>query len=294
MTGTGQTAGALLKQAEEHLQAAGVPEPASDAWMIFEFVTGWRRADYLLRRGEILTADTAENFREKIALRCRRIPAQQIVGEAWFMGYPFYVNEHVLTPRADTECLAEAVLAWQNSLADPAGADLLDMCTGSGCIGISLGLLGEFRSVTLADISPEALAVAAENVRRLAEEAPKTAFRLQQSDLFSAFAGQRFHVITANPPYIPAEQISGLMAEVKDHEPHLALDGGTDGLDFYRKLAEECPEHLITGGRIFWEIGWDQGPDVCGLLQAADYTEIEIKQDLAGHDRVVTAVTDRR
>lgn len=242
-----------------------------------------------------------------IRLRERRIPLQQIIGHQEFMGLDFLVNEHVLIPRQDTEVLVETVLEDLKSgavrAADSAVGGqkrsqesgrieeakplrILDMCAGSGCIGISLERLAPIAvSVLGADISDEALKVAEQNGRQLGCER----YRICKSDLFEQIEGT-FEVIVSNPPYIATAVIDTLDAEVKDHEPHLALDGEADGLAFYRRLAAESPGYLTENGRIFFEIGYDQGVAVSELLREAGFRDVRVIRDLAGLDRVVTAV----
>lgn len=284
----------------EFLENAGVPDASYDAGALLLKAAGWSRTEYLMRQDETIPGEAEEKFRNLIRERASRIPLQQILGEAWFMGLPFLVDARVLTPRADTECLAEWVLEEAES-----GETLLDLCTGTGCIAISLAMLGSFREVTASDISEEALDAAEGNLARngwiysdntgsfrLPEADGKSEFRLVKSDMFSHLPG-RYDIITANPPYIPSGEIPGLMPEVRDYEPHLALDGGEDGLDFYRRLAKEARGHLHSGGRMYLEIGWNQGEAVRGLLQEAGYTGIRIRKDLAAHDRVITARADK-
>ena len=294
---TGRTGGswaAALAEARRQLEEAGVPEAATDAWLLLEHVSGRNRAWYFLHSEEEMPEDLRRQFADLTARRAQRIPLQHLTGTAWFMGFPFRVNECVLVPRPDTEKLVELVLEAQASGKLPcrgemtAGADprLLDLCTGSGCIAVSLVRLGHFSEVTASDISEEALAVAAENVRALCPGQ----VRLLRSDLFAALEGERFDVIVSNPPYIPSAEIPELMPEVRDHDPSLALDGGADGLEIYRRLAEECPRHLTEGGRIYWEIGWNQAEDVAALLKERGFAEISIVRDDAGMNRVAAAV----
>ncbi|MCD8124416.1 MAG: peptide chain release factor N(5)-glutamine methyltransferase [Lachnospiraceae bacterium] len=269
-----------LKSGERELAAAGVPEAALDAWYLLEHVTGLNRACYFLRQNEAIPAGQEENFRALIRRRAQRVPLQHLTGETEFMGLSFAVDTRVLIPRQDTEKLVELVLDW----AQGTSLRVLDLCTGSGCIAVSLAKLGHFTSVVGADLSEEALAVARENGCRNGCE--NLTFR--QSDLFQGFAGERFEVITANPPYIPTAEIEGLMPEVRDHDPRMALDGREDGLYFYRRLAAESPAHLTSGGRIFWEIGWNQGEDVRRMLTDAGFKSVEVFPDEAGLDRVIT------
>ena len=196
------------------------------------------------------------------------------------MGLPFLVNESVLIPRQDTEVLVETALAMMKP-----ECRLLDMCTGSGCILLSLAKLGTVAEGVGVDISEGALKVAERNRENLG--LPQV--RLVHSNLFESVEGV-FDMIVSNPPYIPTEDIEDLMREVRDHEPHLALDGSKDGLLFYRKLAEESGRYLVPGGSLLFEIGYDQGKAVSQLLDQAGFKDIHVKKDLAGLDRVVYAV----
>ena len=241
---------------------------------------------------QILPGDETEEkihrYRQMIGRRAERIPLQQILGEQEFMGFPFQVNEHVLTPRQDTETLVELVLRERP---DPSQS-VLDLCTGSGCIALSLARLGGYRRVWASDLSEEALKVAEQNAKGLLEELEenKAEFRLLKSDLFEGIPKEeRFDILTSNPPYIPTEVIEGLEPEVRDHEPRMALDGDEDGLKFYRILAAEAGGFLNPGGAIYLEIGWDQGAKVEELLRQAGFQEIRTVKDLAGKDRVVRA-----
>ena len=205
---------------------------------------------------------------------------QYLTGSTEFMGLPFFVNESVLIPRQDTEVLVETALAMMKP-----ECRLLDMCTGSGCILLSLAKLGTVAEGVGVDISEGALKVAERNRENLG--LPQV--RLVHSNLFESVEGV-FDMIVSNPPYIPTEDIEDLMREVRDHEPHLALDGSKDGLLFYRKLAEESGRYLVPGGSLLFEIGYDQGEAVSQLLDQAGFKDIHVKKDLAGLDRVVYAV----
>lgn len=265
------------------LREAGVKEADLDAWYLLSHVTGYSRSDYYLREKEALLEAQEASYQKLLAERGKRIPLQHLTGEQEFMGFSFVVNEHVLIPRQDTETLVEEALAFAG-----AGTRVLDLCTGSGCIGISLFLLGACSSVTAADISPEALLVAEENRQRLVGDLTGSgrAFILRQSDLFSEIP-ERFDLIVSNPPYIRPDVIATLETEVRDHEPCLALDGGKDGLDFYRRIVAESDVHLEKGGHLLFEIGHDQGAAVKALMEAAGYGQVRVISDLAGHDRVV-------
>ncbi len=279
----------LLEEGILVLSKAGVGESDLDArYLLFEaFHTDMTH--FLLDRNQRLlenefTQRAVEKYRSMVETRSKRVPLQQITGSREFMGLEFYVNESVLIPRQDTETLVELVLKEHKGK----NPRLLDMCTGSGCIAISLALLGGFDCVTAADISSEALKVAQRNAEKLMG---KGRIELVESDLFSGVAGSmKFDVIVSNPPYIPTEVIEGLEPEVKDHEPMLALDGREDGLYFYRRLASECGSCLNPGGSVYLEIGYDQGKPVSQLLKNEGFEEIRVKKDAAGLDRVVCAV----
>ena len=281
----GCTWSGLLRETERRLRAAGVPEPETDAALLLEEISGLNRAAWFLKQHEPAPQQAADRLEELTAKRAARIPLQHLLGTAWFMGLPFAADGRALIPRPDTETLAELVLEAQRRGEIPEGASLLDLCTGSGCIAVSLAKLGSFGAVTAADLSEEALEAAAENAAR--NGCPQ--IHLMKSDLLEAFEGTRFDVITANPPYIARAEIPSLMPEVRDHDPLMALDGGEDGLVFYRRLAVECPAALRPGGSLFLEIGWDQGAPVRELLLAAGFAAVQVHPDLAGNDRVVSA-----
>lgn len=280
---------ALLEEGTEALFKAGVEEASLDAkYLLFEaFQTDMTH--FLLDRNRTLpetdsAVKAAEEYRAMIRRRAERIPLQQITGSREFMGLEFYVNEHVLIPRQDTETLVERVLRDYKGK----NPEILDMCSGSGCIAVSLALLGGFDRVTGADISPEALKVAEKNAEHLMGVKKIT---LVESDLFGSFPKDRkFDVIVSNPPYIPTKVIEELQPEVRDHEPMLALDGKEDGLYFYRRLALESGNLLKPGGAVYFEIGYDQGEAVSCLLRETGFKEIQVIQDAAGLDRVVCAI----
>lgn len=290
----------LLDQGAELLERSGITEARLDArYLLLEAFHLDLAHFFLCRNDEIKAENTVESvaaYRSLIRKRSGRLPLQQIVGSQEFMGLDFYVNEHVLIPRQDTETLVEWVLE------DYKGKNprLADMCTGSGCIGLSLAVLGGFTDLTLADISPQALQVARKNRGKLLgterQTASSDAIRLVESDLFSGFDIEKrlaFDVIVSNPPYIPTNAIDGLEPEVKEHEPRLALDGMADGLHFYRRLAAEGGGFLKPGGTIYLEIGWDQGGEVCVLLREAGFERVQVRRDASGKDRVVKGVKPR-
>ncbi|WP_394524819.1 peptide chain release factor N(5)-glutamine methyltransferase [Lacrimispora sp. JR3] len=278
----------LLEEGTEVLSKAGVTEASLDAkYLLFEaFETDMTH--FLLDRNQRLSeednASRIRNYRAMIETRSQRIPLQQITGSCEFMGLEFFVNEHVLIPRQDTETLVELVLKEYKGR-KPA---VLDMCTGSGCIAVSLAVLGGFDRVTAVDVSKEALKAAQKNAENLLGHGSIT---FAESDLFASLEEQKkFDVIVSNPPYIPTKIIEGLQPEVRDFEPMLALDGKEDGLYFYRRLADESRRYIQTGGAVYFEIGYDQAEAVSGLLRAAGFAGIRIIKDAAGLDRVVCAI----
>lgn len=279
----------LLTEGVKVLTEAGIEEATLDArYLLFE-VFHTDMTHFLLDRGRGISEDDqvldqVKQYRLMIEKRSQRIPLQHITGSREFMGLEFYVNEHVLIPRQDTETLVELILK------DYKGRKpvILDMCTGSGCIAISLSKIGGFDGVTAVDLSKEALKVAKRNADVLLGPGSIT---LIESDLFQAIEPKsRFDIIVSNPPYIPTEIIKELQPEVRNFEPMLALDGREDGLFFYRQLVSEGRRFLNPGGSIYFEIGYDQAESVSALLEDAGFAEIRVVKDAAGLDRVVCAV----
>ena len=271
----------LLGEGASSLEKAGDPEAELDARRLLLEAFHLDTVHFLMNRMQPLsrTRDVeaaTDRYREMIKKRSRRIPLQHILGSQDFMGLTFKVNEHVLIPRQDTETLTELVLQEQKDRKKK----VLDLCTGSGCIAISLGVLGGYEDVTAVDLSAEALKVARENGERLLGR--DRTIRFLQGDLFDCVEG-RFDIITANPPYIATQVIRGLAPEVRDYEPRMALDGDEDGLSFYRRIAAQA------GGCVYLEIGHDQGRAVRDLLEAAGFENIRIVKDTPGLDRVVYA-----
>lgn len=272
----------LYRKAVDTLAAAQVPDAKLDAWYLLEAAAGVTRSDLYVHPEREIDPDREALFLKWIGIREKRVPLQRILGEQEFMGISFLVGEEVLIPRQDTEILVEEVL---RILKDD--DKVLDMCTGTGCIGLSLAALSDKAiHVTCTDISEEALSVAEQNRLRL--EVTEGRARILKSDLYAELAGDVFSVIVSNPPYIRPEVIETLEPEVRDHDPRLALDGGPDGLVFYRKITEEAGAHLVNGGQIFFEIGYDQGDEVAGILKQNGFENIRIIPDLTGLNRVVT------
>lgn len=267
------------------LNEAGVPDAGTDAWILLEHVTGVSRTRYYVNPRQVLSKEEEERYLSYIEKRKKRIPVQHLTGVQEFMGLEFIVNEHVLIPRQDTEVLVETV--WEDL--EP-GMRVLDMCTGSGCILISLmkrmqTVSGEDGITGVgADLSREALQVAEENASK-----QKVGAVFAESDLFDKVEGT-YDIIVSNPPYIRTSVIKELQEEVKLHDPYAALDGKEDGLFFYREIIKKSKEYLKKGGRLYFEIGYDQGEDVKKLMEEAGFSEVTVKKDLAGLDRVVFGV----
>ncbi len=274
----------LYKVGTVKLAEEGIEEFSLDAWYLLEYVTGVSKAMYFAEPERAVSEENADRYIDCIRRRAAHIPLQHITGEQEFMGYPFCVNEHVLIPRQDTEILVEEAIQVMRPK-----MKVLDMCTGSGCIVLSiLKMCREKYYMTDlqgigADVSEEALKVARENGRRLG--VPVTWI---QSDLFVKIPEEeKYDVIVSNPPYIETAVIDTLQEEVRLHDPYIALDGKEDGLYFYRRIISEAGKYLKTQGKLMFEIGCDQAEAVEELMKNAGYEQITVKKDLAGLDRVV-------
>lgn len=284
-----QTLESLLKKGTTILKDNGLEEAGLDAWLLLEYKTGKNRAYYFAHGDEPVSDETAAEYLELIGRRAGHIPVQQLTHQAFFMGYEFYVNENVLIPRQDTETLVEEGLKCLEDVEKP---EILDMCTGSGCILISLLLERQDARGAGVDVSPEALEVAKENASLLKVE---NRADFLESDLFSApyfcekggKEGGKYDILISNPPYIATEEIETLMEEVRLHDPRKALDGMEDGLYFYRKITEEAGEYLKPGGWLLYEIGCTQGEAVSEMLRNAGFEKVQVVKDLPGLDRVV-------
>ena len=263
------------------LQAAGIEEAALDARLLLEAVCGTDRNDLLVHGEQPVSPEAEDKSLNWIRQRAEHIPLQQLTGEQDFMGLTFSVNEHVLIPRQDTEILVEEVL---KELHD--GMRVLDMCTGSGCILLSLLHYSNDCEGLGVDLSAEALEVAGRNVLKVLTPEKAEHAHFLQSDLFEKVEG-KFEIIVSNPPYIASAEVEKLMPEVRDHEPRMALDGTEDGLYFYRRIIEEAGKHLVSSGMLFFEIGYDQGQAVSELMRTEGYCDVQVVQDYAGLDRVV-------
>ena len=290
------------------LVEAGVEEEeaALEVRLLLQESFSLNTASYLLRKQESLCKADREkveaagieqteilgklhSFFENFEKRRRRIPLAQILGRQSFYGLDFFVNEDVLIPRADTECLVDLVLEDYADLAKQAGSsslNILDLCTGSGCIGISVAKHLPYQELLLVDLSEKALAVAKKN----AEKHLGDNVTLLQSDLLTGVQGKKFSLLLSNPPYIVSRVIPGLDLEVSEYEPKMALDGGEDGLVFYRRIAKEAKAVLLPGARLYLEIGYDQGESVKDIFQKEGYEAVEVFPDLSGNPRVLRGI----
>lgn len=266
----------VLKKARKFLKNKGIEDADVDAWYLMSYLLDVNRASFFNIRDEKMPEDKIEAFHKLVYKRSQNFPIQYIIGMQEFMGLEFVVNKDVLIPRQDTETLVEEVLKVcpQKSV--------LDLCTGSGCIIISLAKLGNIKRATASDISHKSLEVA-----RLNAQKNEVCVNFIESDLFEKIEGD-FDIIVSNPPYIKSMDIETLMPEVKEHEPRIALDGSQDGLLYYRRIIKEAKNHLRKNGLIFFEIGHNQGREVQDLLQKEGFVDIKLFRDLAGLERVVS------
>lgn len=284
----------LVKEGEYKLAKAFCMDPKIDAEELFCFLTGLDKVTLFLKAEEEVDPETEAKYMELIKRRAGRIPLQHITGKQEFMGHTFRVTPEVLIPRQDTETLVtEAAKTIQNTPKEKLSLieklkgnkewEVLDLCCGSGAVGISLAKICSNIKVTASDISAEAIAVAEENASNL-----HTKLKFVQGDMFKPHQDKKFDMIVTNPPYVKTAMISILQEEVKSHEPLSALDGGKDGLDFYRIIVEKAAEHLKKDGFLLMEIGHDQGEDLRKMLKdSGKYTAAEVIKDLPGKDRVV-------
>ncbi len=284
----------LIQIGESALDKAGCMDPKIDAELIMMFMLSMNRQQLFIKSPNLLDEKTCEAYFKLIDVRAGGTPVQYITGEQEFMGISFIVNENVLIPRQDTETLVEEVIrevkeGTAQNKAPRSGYQILDLCCGSGAIGVSLCKHLEDVKVTAADVSDKAIAVAKMNAQNAGVG---KRMKFLAGDLFCSLrkgiGGTKFHMIVSNPPYIKRDVIPTLQREVAEHEPMLALDGGEDGLDFYRRIIKEAPDYLKPNGLLFLEIGHDQGEAVCVLAEDTDrFEDLQIIKDLPGLDRVV-------
>lgn len=268
-----------MSYGEKQLSDVGITDAKNDAWMLLEMAAKIDRSYYYMHMDAEMTTEQTGEYESVLRKRAEHIPLQYIIGETEFMGLPFKVNSSVLIPRQDTETLVEEVL----KAAQP-GMKVLDLCTGSGCIIISVLHHGKDLEGYASDISRHAINVAKENAKL-----NQTSVMFETGDLFDHIKGT-YDIIVSNPPYIRTEEIAKLMPEVQNFEPYDALDGKEDGLFFYRRIIEQAGKYLNPNGYLMFEIGHDQGEAVSALMQQAGFFAVRIVKDLTGKDRVVSGI----
>lgn len=278
----------LYSQGVEILKKHGIYEAELDAKYLLLHCMDLTLSQYYLRMNETVNNKCTQEYLDLIIKRSTHYPLQYILGVQEFMGLEFKVNESVLIPRQDTEILVERIIDYINDKYTLEKLQILDLCTGSGCIAISIGKFLENKykgciTIHASDISQEAIDIAVNNA-----ELNNIEVKFIQSNLFTEITDV-YNIIASNPPYIKTEEINNLMDEVKTYEPYQALDGYEDGLYFYRKIISEAKKYLTQDGLLCFEIGYDQAKDVASLLSEAGFNNIKIIKDLAGLDRVILA-----
>lgn len=272
----------LIRLTAVRFRSAGIPDPENDSALLLSSLCGIAPLPLRLDAETVLEQSLLSRYEQLVRQRLKRIPLQYILGEAPFCGHMFLVDERVLIPRPETELLCLWALDVMKEYPAPR---VLDLCCGSGCIGLSLKAAYPAAAVTLSDLSSDALAVASENMHRLSLDAV-----LRQGDLLDGFPPACFDLIVCNPPYIPTADCETLQPEVL-LEPRLALDGGSDGLDLYRRLTVSAANVLTPGGALMVELGIHEAGPVSALLSASGYSGIQVRPDLNGIDRMILAFT---
>jgi release factor glutamine methyltransferase len=274
----------VLRFATQHFQSRGIEAARLEAELLLGELLGLDRVGLVVHSMRPLSESELSSYRELLKRRRSGEPVAYILGRREFFGLSFSVDRHVLVPRPETELLVEEALLRTKHRELSGRA--LDLCTGSGCVAISFAKARPTWQTFATDLSEEALGVARKNALDLGVV---WNLSFHQGDLLEACGrASRFELIVCNPPYIPNAELDTLAPEVRDHEPRMALDGGADGLDFYKRLVKEAPSHLVPGGVLAVEIGADQGGAVMGLFRAHGFTETTLRQDFAGNDRVIS------
>jgi release factor glutamine methyltransferase len=274
----------ILTWAAADFTRRGLSSPRLDAEVLLAHVLGVERLRLFVDSARTLTAGELGAFRQAISRRRKAEPVSYIVGTREFYGLPFHVDSRVLVPRPETEILVEVALLRTKDA--HLQGDALDVCTGSGCVAIAFSKKRPTWRITGTDVSNDALTVARDNAERLGAV---WGVDFVLSDLDAAIPkDKRFHLITGNPPYIPSSDITTLDADVRDHEPRLALDGGNDGLQIVSRVVERAKERLRPGGVLALEIGHDQASRVKALLQSNGFIDVEGKHDYGGIERIVS------
>ena len=270
----------LIQETVKRFQAAGVPDPEWDSAALLSHLCHQPAMVLRLDNETALSDVILSEFSDLAEKRCRRIPLQHLLGNTFFFGRPFKTDARALIPRPETEWLCEWALEALSSHAAP---HVLDLCCGSGCIGLTIKAEKPQADVVLSDISPQALALAHEN-----SELMNVSVTLHCGDLMEDMRFPPFDMIVSNPPYIPSAQCADLQPEVQ-MDPLIALDGGSDGLDFYRRIADDAPHHLLPGGILLFELGDQEADQVAGILTASGFEDIHVRPDQRGIQRMILA-----
>ncbi len=278
----------LIKTGTKKLSNAGIDNFSGEAREIMKFITGCNASELFMHGGDAASPEIINEYNKIIERRCNHYPLQYIFGYTYFMGYKFLCRENVLIPRFDTENLVATALRETESRDS---LTIIDMCTGTGCIGLSYYLerlkTGHSDRLTLVDISDDAIGLSGENLKLYSEIEPGNV-NIIKSDLFTELEEQKFDVLLSNPPYIPTKDCDTLEPDVRDYEPRLALDGDSDGLSFYKRIISGMNCHLNNDAFIFMEIGYDQYNSVKKIMIDSGYEDISLVKDLSGLDRVIS------
>ncbi|MDO5401961.1 MAG: peptide chain release factor N(5)-glutamine methyltransferase [Eubacteriales bacterium] len=280
----GCTIGEAVRAGTTFLQNNNIDNADYDSFALLSHITGISRTDYFTKGDMALTEGAVSQFKQMLNKRAHHVPLQHIIGSAWFYGYEFYVNGDVLIPRPDTEILVSESLKVISK-----DSRILDMCTGSGCIILTLAKEAEISLGVGVDLSENALAVAEKNKKKLQAEQ----VQFIQSDIFKGVDESLYgnlDLIVSNPPYIRSDVIPTLSEEVRLHDPMMALDGFEDGLFFYREITRQACRYLKKGGWLMYEIGHDQGASVSKIMSECGFKEVSVIKDFAGLDRVVRGI----
>lgn len=278
----------LISQGQVRLGLCNKTDANIDAELIALHILGYTKLERILNAQEIISSDDTDTFWNYIAKRCSGVPLQYITNEQEFMGLPFYVDENVLIPRQDTETLVEKLIEISR---DKQFKNIIEIGVGSGCISISLAKFMPDAHIVGIDISPHALEIAKKNSRINKVE---SRIKWIEADILNNYRFDgKVDLIVSNPPYITTKDCSKLEEDVRDYEPMLALDGGEDGLIFYREITKQAKNHLVKGGVLAYEIGYNQGEDVRRIMDENGFEEIEVIKDLVCKDRIVLGISKR-
>jgi len=275
----------LLKKADKLLSDKGIEDSFNESAILFAYAADKTKTYIFTHMDETVSQDTKILFDDFIAKRSKRMPVAYIVGKAWFMSLELFVDKTTLVPRPETEELVEEVLNIIKNIHEEK-VYMLDLCTGSGCIGLAVAHYEKKVSAILSDLNPDCVNMARRNVLK---HDLGNRVAVVESDLYNSIEDKEFDLVSANPPYIPSDDLRGLEDDVRLYEPSAALDGGLDGLDFYRKIINGAHKHLKSGGYLVLEAGIDQSEAISLLLSDKYFANISIKKDIAGIPRIICA-----